>query len=871
MKFFRLLRQKAFGRYIASAIGFVIIALRLHSVERWFSQKRGRRFWLNVMWGVLIAISLHFVSTYTGIGQQLLNETYDYLMREDFQQSGWQKEPISDAIRLIAFNKETYEKSPNKGLWTPRDLLGETILKAVRLGAKVVVVDISPHKPSPFYIENQFFLIHLREAADLAEKTGAVILLPWVPAKPPTPGEYYTSQYNALLNEKKNVIQFGAASVFYNAMDLKVRHFRFYQRLTRCPNCRGEIPLNAGKCPVCEYPHHTGEYKTWDREKQRDRTRAILSLPVLAALYQWHGLKAGRRIRENIEAKVNRLDEMIPVPSHDNSIPAIQLHPQNASGECLPARYKFRIASRETVTRYGGRKGYNPLAKILWTPDILPDTLREKTVIIGSVYDEPVGDIHSTALGRMPGLFLVANAVNLFLRGEQIHENLPLKIGLIALLIILSALVFTRMPSVLAALSLTVLLLLFNTPVSIRLFTRYGLFLDFWIIIFGIGIFENLAGAVELLQAYLEKQRDPEPVRDSLKKRSRPGKRIPYLRRRKYMRKINSTLKRKRKKGGKRKMMRRLLTIFMICFSAISLLPEGHTAESPPIVGYVKAADQDYKVLRNGKPVKLSPLKGVCNGDVIIPAQGKSVKLDYRYCDEKRITGKTTVECAVTEEKPGWFRDFFSNLMETLTLKGTRTIMEENDAFAPQNRDKHGQKGRPCFPAPLFQVFPLPFNHATLLQSDKPVIFRWEDPLMISALEASECSDVNLIITKAGEKPMPPVPMKVGEMKEIKSSRFQPAASYQWHVEARGKKSDTYHFRILSENASQKIRSEMKAAAESDIHQALWLQLRSDLTPEPDLYTDSLRIMTGLRGYQPRRAEVPVLEEINRRVFAHCR
>jgi CHASE2 domain-containing sensor protein len=754
MKLFKLLRQKAFGRYIASAIGFVIIALKLHSVERWLSQKRSRRLRLNVVWGILIAVSLHFVSTHTGIGQQLLNETYDYLVRKDFQRSGWQEEPISDTIRLIAFDREIYEKSFNKGLWTPRDLLGETILKAVRLGAKVVVVDISPHKPSPFYIENQFFLIHLREAADLAEKTGAVILLPWVPAKPAT-GEYYTSQYEALLNEKKNVIQFGAASVFYNAMDLKVRHFRFYQRLTRCPNCRGEIPLNAGKCPVCEYPHHAGERKTWDREKQRNRTRAILSLPVLAALCQWHEPEAGHRIREQTEALVNRSDAVIPVPS-DGSVPAIQLHPQHASEECLPARYKFRIASKETVTRYGGRKGYNPLAKILWTPEILPDTLREKTVIIGSVYDEPVGDVHSTALGRMPGLFLVANAVNLFLRGEQIHENRPLRIGLTALLILLSAFVFTRMPSVLAALSLTVLLLLFNTPVSIWLFTRYGLFLDFWIIIFGIGIFENLAGAVELLQAYLEKQRDPEPIRDSLKKRSGPGKRIPYLRRRKYLRKMNNTLK--RKKGGKRKMKRRLMTIFIICFSAVSLLPEGHAAESPPIVGYVKAAEQDYTVLRNGKPVKLSPLKGVCNGDVIIPAPGKSVKLDYRYCDEKRITGETTVECVVTEEKPGWFRDFFSNLMETLTLKGTRTIMEENGAFAPQNRDKEGQKGRPCFPAPLFQVFPLPYNHSTLLQSDTPVIFRWEDPLNTSPLEPSECSDVNLIIAKAGEKPMPPVP-----------------------------------------------------------------------------------------------------------------
>lgn len=229
-------------------------------------------------------VSIHLISAYTGIGQQLLNETYDYLVRKDFQRSGW------DAIRLIAFDRETYENEKNfgKGLWTPRDILGETILSSVQLGAKVVVVDISPHKETPFYIENRFFLIHLREAAELAKKTGAVILLPWVPVNPGSKG-YYADQYQKLLDENAGVIQSGEASVFYNSLDLKVRHFRFYQRLTRCPNCRAEIPLNAEKCPVCEYPHHPGDYNTYEREK-----RAILSLPVLAAIYQWHGAEAGQ-------------------------------------------------------------------------------------------------------------------------------------------------------------------------------------------------------------------------------------------------------------------------------------------------------------------------------------------------------------------------------------------------------------------------------------------------------------------------------------------------------------------------------------------------------------------------------------------------
>jgi hypothetical protein len=79
---------------------------------------------------------------------------------------------------------------------------------------------------------------------------------------------------------------------------------------------------------------------------------------------------------------------------------------------------------------------------------------------------------------------------------------------------------------------------------------------------------------------------------------------------------------------------------------------------------------------------------------------------------------------------------------------------------------------------------------------------------------------------------------------------FEAGASYKWYVETEGKKlSKIRQFRILDKTESDNIRSQMKEVAEKykdqcpEIKQALYLQVISNMTPDLDLYPDSLRLM----------------------------
>ncbi len=448
--------------------------------RNWPPQKRKHFRW-NLLWGLLTALFLHLISL-TGIGQEMLNDTYDFLVKSDFRVavvSGGEEEPISDAIRMIVLDRETYEASPGQGFWTPREILGRTIIKAMELGAKVVVVDFALDRPVPLYYadgafveENQRYLSLLREAVRLAKKQRTAIILPWTERRPDPKG--YTRQYYELLDQEHEVIKLGSPAVFFNTSDRKVRHFRFYKILA-------------------------------------DQNRVLLSLPILAALYQWHGLEQGNKILAETEAQLrNGLGDGLLIPS-DGMVDAIQLHHQDASQECLPARFKFRIAPREVMKDYG--HGEDPLIDIMLTSATLlggefdERIYQGRTVLIGSTYKE-IRDIHITPMGNMPGVFLIANGLNLFLRDNQIHGHLMLKYLIGAVLIVLSAVVFVHLPLALAALCLTLLFLIPNMGISIWMFSRWGLFLDFWLLIVAIGMFENIVGLGEIVEDWLKTRRE---------------------------------------------------------------------------------------------------------------------------------------------------------------------------------------------------------------------------------------------------------------------------------------------------------------------------------------------------------------------------
>ncbi|MDM8522271.1 CHASE2 domain-containing protein [Desulfococcaceae bacterium HSG8] len=470
MIFFRsILYRKLFNLIriiLISLVTFDFLKTFLQGPADFFNWQRSwplgkrKRFFENLFWAAAVAALLHLAPC-TKMGQQLLNETYDDLVEKDFQKTVAERGAVSDAIQLVTFDSSAYEENPGRDFWTPRRSLGKAVIRSLKLGAKVVVADIETDKPVPIKDENRAFLKLLDDAAVLAKKKDAVIILPRVRE---VCGENlhsgYVCRFHDLLEKHSEVIRQGTPGIFRNPSDSKVRHFRLYEK--------------------------------------DDKGSFTLSMSVLAAVYQWYGMKKGNEILEQTRARFMRDSwREILIPAPEGSEP-IRIRRQDAGSECLPARYKFRIVPDSDL-----------LFDMKRTSAELDDTdpgsgiYYGKTIFIGSEHKE-MEDIHATPVGDMHGVFLLANGMNIFLKGEQLREvSLKYKYSAQAVLIVLAAMIFLYLDFAPAALTLTAILCILHKLLSVYVFTRWGLFLDFWLMLAGIGIFENIIGFQEILEDWV--------------------------------------------------------------------------------------------------------------------------------------------------------------------------------------------------------------------------------------------------------------------------------------------------------------------------------------------------------------------------------
>lgn len=450
--------------------------------SRWNHHQR-RHFLLNVFWGVVIAILLHFAH-HTGMGQSILNNAYDSLVVKDFKKSFLETQndgtgSFSERICLIAFDRNTYESSPSEGYWTPRILLGRAINKAVEQGARVVIVDFGVHRPIPSlcvtknldHDSNNEFLKLIAQAAKTAKKTGAVIILPHNGLSSIT--TQYGERYQQLLSKNRDVLKVGSVVAYQNPNDFKVRHLSFFEL--------------QGK-------------------KQQ---KVSFSMQVLAAIYMnFTKAEAEMFIKSTLLPKISSGDSIVDVNilKNNGTKTLFTMHRQDVHKECLSARYIYRLVPMDVARHLicGSNSDcsledpYVRNPNLMLTPYELLATVNDlqlyknKAVIIGSTYGE-LGDVHLTPLGKMSGIFLLANGLNMLLSDLQIHEpSLFFQLLMEAVIISVIALVFLHISPAMASLSLIAMIFLVNTTLSLILFTEYGLFLNFWIPIIGVGFHENI-------------------------------------------------------------------------------------------------------------------------------------------------------------------------------------------------------------------------------------------------------------------------------------------------------------------------------------------------------------------------------------------
>jgi len=500
MNILKLFKHRQFIKYLFFIFSYK--KMKNQFINQYPVKKR-KHFYLNLLFGSIIIFFLHFAHL-TGMGQEMLNSTYDFLVKEDYYNSidhKYDSSPFSDSIRIIAFDREAYDNCYSNIFWTSRELLGKSILKSLELGAKIVLVHFAIDTATPYKKENEVFLYYLKEASNLAKKKNAVIFFPWAEKKQSKCPEQceYSAELFKIIHENVDVFKFGVSSVLMNPKDGKVRHIRFYKKVTNnMKNTDTEIS-NDKKSTLSIKTSQNKNYLLLKTD------RYILSLPVLAAIYSLFNKQQADLFTSSFNPHV---DNNIVIKTEKGDSRILKLLAQNINAECLEARIKFRLIADKLPRDIGDWSSIKSIVIPVKELDaiISENFFHNKIILIGTTY-EVMGNSLFTPLGKMPSIFIIANYLNQILKGEQIQTPNKFFIFVIQLLLIfIISIFFLTLPGTYAAICLTALIIILYTPLSIYLFSKHGCFIDFWAPIVGISILENIFCVEEYFEELLKKK-----------------------------------------------------------------------------------------------------------------------------------------------------------------------------------------------------------------------------------------------------------------------------------------------------------------------------------------------------------------------------
>jgi CHASE2 domain-containing sensor protein len=107
------------------------------------------------------------------------------------------------------------------------------------------------------------------------------------------------------------------------------------------------------------------------------------------------------------------------------------------------------------------------------------ENLDGKGVVIGNSSPD-TWDIRQTPVGKMPGLYVIGNAVNTIISGIQpVPTHWWINLLAEAAVIFLAAFIFTRVSTFFGQLATSAIFLIIAIPVSLFIFYRWGLFFNF--------------------------------------------------------------------------------------------------------------------------------------------------------------------------------------------------------------------------------------------------------------------------------------------------------------------------------------------------------------------------------------------------------
>lgn len=412
--------------------------LREHLDPRRFPAAKRSRFLVYLAVGALIALSLRVVAR-TAWGEGNLNWAFDRFILDEAITAA--ASPASDA--RVAFIDIDYENCKAWGdpLFTPRDRIARMI-RAARLGAaKVILLDVLFEYPD--YDPRTDAALRAELEAFAASTSDARLVFP---VRLDMKGMLRRNLFDDLIDAYPDRFFRGLPSLSATPDDRVVRHWKLFGR------------------------YHPRGSKEW---------RIIWGTPFLGAVLAAGALDALRPLEPRILARAAGDDEHFTLPLESER--RIRLSPRNTDYYLQRIRFHLIPPGVLPGRPEGNLRPVKPpeADALLDSPEAARAFFEGRVVVVG-VSNPEAGDVHSTPIGDVPGLYIMGNSVDTVLSGEQPLASSGWSEALLeALAVLLGAYVFVHLPNLVAQLALAATLLSLFGGASLWYFKRTGVFLNF--------------------------------------------------------------------------------------------------------------------------------------------------------------------------------------------------------------------------------------------------------------------------------------------------------------------------------------------------------------------------------------------------------
>lgn len=414
----------------------------------WQDRPLLRHYLMNVLVGVVIALAFT-VTAESRWGEGLRDAAFDLLVRYEYHNAS--QSPGAQPLFFVEITPAEYRQW-GEPLLTPRDRVADLIEAAWHKGAPVVVLDILLDRPDREHPQADARLRLLLERM-LRENAGTKVVFP---VRIGTEGELRPHLFDDLLQrttaDGRRLFYPAVPTVLASELDLLHRFWGMYQ-LGRDQNGETRVIWSV---PLLAAALHSGSQERLDAAA-RD----------LLAGARHGGAQHASELQLQLGAAHLHLPAIESVPISGSS------HPVYRAGEShgLPyaQRVRFLIPRQTSAKRDAGN----------FRAGLSPQSLAGKIVVIGNGSPE-TGDVLSTPVGQMPGMYLIGNAINTIVANRMpAHLNGWLHLAAEAFTIALAAWFFLRFETVPAQLVSSLLLLLLFLPLSWFIYRYSGVFFNF--------------------------------------------------------------------------------------------------------------------------------------------------------------------------------------------------------------------------------------------------------------------------------------------------------------------------------------------------------------------------------------------------------